>query len=603
MAEQPNDNYARHDHLHDDVYTPIPTFEDHANDQLKHGGSMVPDYSTSARRAIPTDTMSRATPFTAPENGIAVGSFAPQDHDMIIYAYINGIRTSFQSSASIDYAHNRDCMTIPLKKGDTLWFGDANGNSKQIGQFNGVHLPHWFYPYVHAANSVNGQIVYNNQPIGSVCWFDLEEAPDGWVVCNGKWYSEDGKLSSDTYTEVCTIQTPNLIGRYALGATTDIGDTVEAGLPNITGNFIAADDSPNVGDGAFEDSGVSVDGNGEVGSSIDHVWTFDASRSNTAYGNSDTVTPPSTKLLPCMKIFNAEDTLLMPVPDYSQTIDIMQFPWTCTMSGVVYLSWSVDTRIAVIPTINGHRAMVFGEGNTEGGYTSTILVSKDDVLDLEYVNSSGELDPDFVLQPADIYDSSDMVTFTSGGKYKSIYARFTPFKNQTISKLAGDVELYFGSHTGVHKAESTGNVTTTDPFKSVTVVKSTNQINMQQTIDNVLVDLTDPATIPPSQNGYVDIGALRIIYGITPVIPRAGSINQIVRIKLPKSVPTLLSVTTTIVMTGDNYDGSQVTTTAGPECTAQVLRVIDDYLYVYVDGHEASINPEVAISYNIFTTK
>ena len=608
MAEQPNDNYARHDHLHDNVYTPILTFEAHANDQLKHGGSMVPDYSTNARRAIPIDTMSRVIPFTAPDNGIAVGPFAPPVNDMIVYAYINGIRTSFQSSASIDYALNRDCMTIPLKKGDTLWFGDADGNSKQVGYFDGVHQPHWFYPYVLAANTVNGQIVYNNQPIGSVCWFDLEAAPDGWVVCNGKWYSEDGKLSSDTYTEVCTIQTPDLIGRYALGATTDIGDTVEAGLPNITGHAplhtnanVHADYNytgsalyrTNKSEGYYEAS------EGRTGD----ITYFDASRSNAAYGNSDTVTPPSTKLLPCMKIFNAEDTLLMPVPDYSQTIDIMQFPWTCTMSGVVYLSWSVDTRIAVIPTINGHRAMVFGEGNTEGGYTSTILVSKDDVLDLEYVNSSGELDPDFVLQPADIYDSSDMVTFVSGTKYQSVYARFTPFKNQTISKLAGDVELYFGSHTGVHKAEATGDVTTTDPSKSVTVVKSNNQMNLQQTIDGVPVDLTDPATTPPSQSGYVDIGALRIIYGITPVIPREGSINQIVRIKLPQSVSTLLSVTTTIVMTGNNYNGAQVTTSPGPECTAQVLRVIDDYLYVYVDRHVASINPEIAISYNIFTTK
>ena len=619
MAEQPNDNYARHDHLHDDVYTPIPTFEDHANDQVKHGGSMVPDYSTSARRVIPIDTMSRTTPFTAPDNGIAVGNFASPANNMIVYAYINGIRTSFQSSSSRDYGLNRDCLTIPLKKGDTLWFGDADGNSKQVGYLDEVYYPHWFYPYVHAANSVNGQIVYNNQPIGSVCWFDLEEAPDGWVVCNGKWYSEDGKLSSDTYTEVCTIQTPNLIGRYALGATTDIGSTVEAGLPNITGKTGSAAGymANRLPSGAFGDAEEPFTYQ-EVasGNSYYHsVWNFDASKGTTdtsgnlmsqedsPYGKSDTVTPPSTKLLPCMKIFNAEETLLMSVPDYSQTIDIMQFPWTCIKSGVVYLSWSVDTRIAVIPTINGRRAMVFGEGNTEGGYTSTILVSKDDVLDLEFVNSSGELDPDFVLNPADINDSSDMVSFVSGSKYQSVYARFTPFKNQNISNLAGDVELYLGSHTGVHKAEVTGTVTTTDPSKSVTIVKSANQMYMQQTIDGVPVDLTDPATTPPSQSGYVDIGILRIIYGITPVIPRAGSINQIVRIKLPQSVPTLLSVTTTIVMTGNNYDGAQISLSTGPECTAQVLRVIDDYMYVYVDGHVANINHEIAISYNIFTTK
>lgn len=167
----------------------------------------------------------------------------------------------------------------------------------------------------------------------------------------------------------------------------------------------------------------------------------------------------------------------------------------------------------------------------------------------------------------------------------------------------GGATLYFGSHTGVHKAEATGNVTTTDPSKTVTVVKSNNTMAMQQTIDGVLVDLTDPVTTPPSQSGYVDIGALRIIYGITPVIPRAGSINQIVRIKLPQAVSTLLSVTTTIVMTGNNYDGVQLSLTTGPECAAQVLRVIDDYMYVYVDGHVSGINPEISISYNIFTTK
>ena len=614
MAEQPNDNYARHDHLHDDVYTPIPTFEDHVNDQLKHGGSMVPDYSTSARRAIPIDTMSRITPFTAPDNGIAVGCFAPPN-DTIVYAYINGIRTSFQSSASKDYGHNRDCLTIPLKKGDILWFGDADGNLKQIGYMNEVLQPHWFYPYVHAANSVNGQIVYNNQPIGSVCWFDLEKAPDGWVVCNGKWYSEDGKYSADNYTEVCTIQSPNLIGRYALGSEVGIGELVEAGLPNITGripgdaqNMSGGNAYWNLVSGAFyQDNSTNMDLAGNSVVDYDNYSIgFDASRSNAVYGNSDTVTPPSTKLLPCMKIFNAEETLLMSVPDYSQTIDIMQFPWTATVSGQIILSWSIDKAYIVMPCVNGARVCGFADAGTTGGYTTTFSVAKDDVVTIEIIANSngGTADGPEILSMGGIGTiQGNNQLFILGSYHYVMYARFTPFKNQTISNLAGDVELYFGSHTGVHKAEATGNVTTTDPSKSVTVVKNANQSIMQQTIDGVSVDLTDPATTPPSQSGYVDIGNLRIIYGITPVIPRAGSINQIVRIKLPQSVPTLLSVTTTIVMTGDNYDGSQIRESYGAECTAQVLRIIDDYLYVYVDGHVATINPEIAISYNIFTTK
>lgn len=294
------------------------------------------------------------------------------------------------------------------------------------------------------------------------------------------------------------------------------------------------------------------------------------------------------------------------IPDYSQTIDIMQFPWTAMVSGQIVLSWSIDNAYLVMPCVNGIRVCGFADHGVSGGYTTTFNVAKDDVVTIEILTDSNggtANGPEMLSMGGAGTVQGNNKLFIIGSYRYVMYARFTPFKNQTISKLAGDVELYLGSHTGVHKAEATGNVTTTDPSKSVTVVKSNNQPNMQQTIDGVPVDLTDPATTPPSQNGYVDIGALRIIYGITPVIPREGSINQIVRIKLPRSVPTLLSVTTTIVMTGNNYNGSQVTISAGPECTAQVLRVIDNYLYVYVDGHVANINPEIAISYNIFTTK
>ncbi len=292
------------------------------------------------------------------------------------------------------------------------------------------------------------------------------------------------------------------------------------------------------------------------------------------------------------------------VPDYGQTIDIMQFPWTAIASGQIVLSWSIDNRYIVMPCVNGIRICGLSD-QTDGAFTTTFSVAKDDVVTIKIItNTNGDTANGPTMLNMDGMGTLQGNNLFILGSYQYVmYARFTPFKNQNISNLAGDVELHLGSHTGVHEAEATGTVTTTDPSKSVTIVKSANQMTMQQTIDDVLVDLTDPATTPPSQSGYVDIGALRIIYGITPVIPRKGSINQIVRIKLPQFVPTLLSVTTTIVMTGNDYNGSQVTLTAGPECTAQVLRVIDDYLYVYVDGHVANINPEIAISYNIFITK
>ena len=120
-------------------------------------------------------------------------------------------------------------------------------------------------------------------PSGSIVWFyGRTTAPSGWAICNG------------------TNGTPNLIGRYPLGATSDIGGLVEAGLPNITGTF--GGNRYYSATGAFVYTGSThVRGSSRSGGAMEGV-NFNASRSSSVYGNSTTVTPPSTKLLPCMKL-------------------------------------------------------------------------------------------------------------------------------------------------------------------------------------------------------------------------------------------------------------------------------------------------------------
>lgn len=117
-------------------------------------------------------------------------------------------------------------------------------------------------------------------PKGMIAWFDLEEAPEGWE-----------------------IYTP-LLGKYPLGANTSIGAEVEAGLPNINGRTIADDSevSGNYADGAFY-YGDAKGGAYSYSTTGTSYWMyFDASRSNSIYGNSTTVTPPSVNLLPCIKL-------------------------------------------------------------------------------------------------------------------------------------------------------------------------------------------------------------------------------------------------------------------------------------------------------------
>ena len=133
-------------------------------------------------------------------------------------------------------------------------------------------------------------ILQASLPSGFVGWFDRTTAPDGWVVCNGQTYTD----STGT-----TRTAPNLIGRYPLGATSDIGGLVEAGLPNITGTF--GGNRYYNASGAFAYTGSThVRGSSRSGGAMEGV-NFNASRSSSVYGKSTTVTPPSCKLLPCIK--------------------------------------------------------------------------------------------------------------------------------------------------------------------------------------------------------------------------------------------------------------------------------------------------------------
>lgn len=78
------------------------------------------------------------------------------------------------------------------------------------------------------------------------------------------------------------------------GLRTDVGDLIEAGLPNITGTFGPVGQSGTVATGAFSKGSNA----GPLANSGDNdpSITFDASRSNPTYGNSDTVQEQATQM-------------------------------------------------------------------------------------------------------------------------------------------------------------------------------------------------------------------------------------------------------------------------------------------------------------------
>lgn len=105
-----------------------------------------------------------------------------------------------------------------------------------------------------------------------------------------------------TWTEVAQ-------DRVLQGTTSGAGSTAEAGLPNITGNLktVGADDgnanwsTSMSGDGAFYK--ISQNSNTQyfaqtLNNTIDGTYSlgFNASRSSSIYGNSNTVQPPALKV-------------------------------------------------------------------------------------------------------------------------------------------------------------------------------------------------------------------------------------------------------------------------------------------------------------------
>lgn len=93
-----------------------------------------------------------------------------------------------------------------------------------------------------------------------------------------------------------TFNLPDLRGRFIQGANNDLGSVKEAGLPNITGGglqFGSVINSHSMYGALFNNSFNNVRGSGyNDACGVD----FDASRSNSIYGASDTVQPPAISL-------------------------------------------------------------------------------------------------------------------------------------------------------------------------------------------------------------------------------------------------------------------------------------------------------------------
>ena len=142
-------------------------------------------------------------------------------------------------------------------------------------------------------------LAFNNmfKPGMIVAWYgSIMDIPSGWVLCDGK----NG--------------TPDLSDKFIMGATPTsrvrCGDIITPGLPNISAAFkikpaMAASSGTSSGNmisgiptGAMYRSDLGT--SSSLGGSDEYI-AFDASKSNSIYGSTDTVQPPAVALYYIMK--------------------------------------------------------------------------------------------------------------------------------------------------------------------------------------------------------------------------------------------------------------------------------------------------------------
>lgn len=203
---------------------------------------------------------------------------------------------SFDASKSNAIYGNSD--TVQPKSIVGMWLVKAYGTVTNVGNLDIGDIEHGLTEVETRINIIN--------PTGTVLPFSGNNVPQGYLPCNGS------AISRTTYADLfavigtlygagdgsTTFNLPNLTDKFIQGNNT-AGTVKSAGLPNITGSTF------NSGYGGYIDkSGLSTSGalimvEGASNTSLNpgeqkrYYLQFDASKSNTIYGNSTTVQPPA----------------------------------------------------------------------------------------------------------------------------------------------------------------------------------------------------------------------------------------------------------------------------------------------------------------------
>lgn len=263
-------------------------------------------------------------------------------------------------------------------------------------------------------------------PIGTILSYTSTTPPTGFLVCDGSevsktTYADLYTIIGDSYgkcTDAGKFKLPDLRDKFLQGANGNLGTSKEAGLPNLTGElgYIKSIregsywQGININTGVFKSSIQTVNTSPtattaqETASNFVPPSTvvFKASDSNSIYGNSDTVQPPSVCLVFIIKATKISDIPIdtSGLTDYAkisyvdEKIDNLDIPEAVGLS--------TDSEAGTIKT--GYKR------TNENKYCNPVKLDADGNA---YVNTAYASNAGYADRVQDEYDSEMEVLFRS----------------------------------------------------------------------------------------------------------------------------------------------------------------------------------------------
>ena len=233
-----------------------------------------------------------------------------------------------------------------------------------------------------------------SMPIGCIIPFSSNTIPAGFLVCDGSEvskadYADLFAIIGNIYgaaIDTSKFKLPDLRDKFVQGANGNLGTGKDAGLPNITGTFYHDTNAKAGLSGAFTYKGTGRQNLANDTLTNSGLVTFDASKSNSIYGNSNTVQPPAVCLNYIIKATNVSD---IPI----DTINIID-DTTTSATDKTYSANKINNMMAMFP----FKWELIGTSTPETSDTSTNTFKQ--------IMSSGS--------PFCVYHSSGIFCFGNG---------------------------------------------------------------------------------------------------------------------------------------------------------------------------------------------